>query len=209
MTEDKQNKQLLDDLDFAATLAKDGASTPLLGGRIGLMWGILLFFTFIMQWAILSRTLPLPPASLAFLWIGFATIGGLGSMILGRNISKIDGANTVANRVEQRIWMLFGLMMFSLFVGIVFNIAFFGGTVALFGFMVAVGFAGQGLAYGIIAHISQMKWLQINAYISFIPSTICFIFYNDILVYLIGGFTSLITIVLPSLICMKIERQNG
>jgi hypothetical protein len=200
---------LLNDLDFATALAKEGALTPLLGGRIGLMWGILLFFTFIMQWAILSRTLPLPAISLAFLWIGFATIGGLGSMILGRSIAQRDGANSVANRVEQRIWMLFGLMMFSLFVGIAFNIAFFGGTIALFGLMVAVGFAGQGLAYGVVAHISQMKWLQINAYISFIPSTICFIFYNDILVYLIGGFTSLITIILPSLICMKIERQNG
>ncbi|UTW56238.1 hypothetical protein [Kordiimonas sp. SCSIO 12610] len=202
-------EQLLNDLDFAASLAKDGANTPLLGGRIGLMWGILLSITFIAQWAILSGTLPIDPKNLLFLWIGFALVGSGGSLILNRQIADVDGARSTINRVEKYVWMMFAMMINTIFVGLILNIAFFDGTPIVFGFMVAAGFAGQGLAYGLVAIIADIKWLKLVSLMSFIMAATCFALYNTILVYLIGGIASLITIVVPSLYCMKAEQTNG
>jgi hypothetical protein len=202
-------RQLLDDLDFAAALAKDGASTPLLGGPMGLMWGIMLFAVFFLQWAILTQTLPVDQSNIAFLWVGFSTIGGIGSIIHNKNLKNRDGINSMPNKVEKYVWLMFSIMLISLFTGILANILFLDGSFILFGVMVAAGFAGQGLAYGLIAVISKLKWLRIISIISFVMAAICLALYNTVTVYLIGSIASLITVALPSLICMKIERKNG
>jgi len=88
-------------------LAKDGASTPLLGGRIGLMWGFLLALVFFGQWAILTKTLNIPPNNIGFLWLAFAIIGSIGSAVMGHKIDQKPGANSVANRIETYVWIMF------------------------------------------------------------------------------------------------------
>jgi len=45
-------EDLLNDLEYVKTLAEEGATTPLLGGRFGLMWGVLMTITFFLHWAI-------------------------------------------------------------------------------------------------------------------------------------------------------------
>ena len=72
------NDQILDDLNYASALAREGASAPLVGGRIGLMWGCLLSITLTLQWAILSQALNLPLQTLFYVWFAFAAIGGTG-----------------------------------------------------------------------------------------------------------------------------------
>lgn len=196
-------EQILADLDYASAIAKDGANTPLLGGPIGLMWGVLISLTFIVHWGISSGAFGLPEPYLAGLWIGFALIGGLGSFLLGRKIDEKPGANSAANRVEGYVWIMFAAMMATLAFGIILNIILQGGTPALFDFMVIIGFAGQGLAYGVVAKMSGLKWVHLASLAGFVTSALCFSAYGTSHFYLLAAFAAAMTIIIPSLYSMK------
>jgi len=115
---------LMADLQEASRIAKAGEDAPLVGGPIGLMWGVLLTAVFAIHYLIISRILALPPQSLAYLWIAFAVIGGTGSAILGRKVDEKPGACSTNNRVEQHIWIMFAAAMASLAVGVILNLSF-------------------------------------------------------------------------------------
>lgn len=201
--------QILDDLTYASKLAREGAETPLLGGRIGLMWGVLLSAIFTVQWAILSGVLAMPASNLGYFWAAFAIIGGIGSAVMGRKIEEKDGARSTANRVEKFVWIMFSAMMGSLFVGVILNILLSGGGVGLFSLMVVFGFAGQGFAYGVVSLVSDIKWLRLVSVASFATAAVSFALYDNVLIYLVGGVASIFTIVVPSLLTMKAEPQDG
>lgn len=99
MTEDT----IIDDINYIKSIAEGGVQTPLIGGRIGLMWGVLIAVVFTMQWAILSQKLNIAAQNLLYVWIAFIVIGGLGSVVLGRNMSSMAGANSVANRADNYV----------------------------------------------------------------------------------------------------------
>lgn len=198
---DKQT--LLADLDYASAIAKDAANTPLLGGPIGLMWGILLTLTFAGQWLILNGIAGLPEQYIGFLWLAFAVIGGIGSAVLGRKISAKPGAMSVANRVESYVWMMFAAMMGSLFIGVLLNQLLAGGNAKLFDYIVIAGFAGQGLAYGLTAKMTGLKWLHMAAFAGFTASAVCFVALGQTQLYLIAAVATIITVILPSLRTMK------
>lgn len=71
-------EDILNDLTYIKDVAEGGVTAPLVGGRIGLMWGILIAIVFTLQWGILSQTINIVPQKLFFVWLGFAVIGGLG-----------------------------------------------------------------------------------------------------------------------------------
>ena len=72
---------LMADLAEASRIAKAGEDMPLVGNSIGLMWGVLITSIFSYQYLILSETLAFPEITLAFAWIAFGVIGGIGSAI--------------------------------------------------------------------------------------------------------------------------------
>ncbi len=197
------NETILKDLEYASNLAKEGENAPLVGGPIGLLWGILLTLVFFVQWGVLSGTFGIAEQNLIFAWIAFAVIGGVGSTLLGRRINKKPGANSAANRVEQYVWVMFSGMMGTLFLGIILNMIFGEGTYQLFDLVMIVGFAGQGLAYGVVAKMSKINLLHIASFLGFTASAICFAFFGTVEVYLIGAIATLFTIIMPSVLLMK------
>jgi len=202
-------EQILADLDYASALAKDGANTPLLGGRIGLMWGVLLALVFFGQWAILTKTLDIPPSNIGFLWLAFAIIGSIGSAVMGRKIDQKPGANSVANRIESYVWIMFVGYMVTLFVGVVLNILIQKSGPQTFDYIVIAAFAGQGLAYGVVAKLTNLKWVHAASFASFVASALCFSMLGGFNIYLVASIAALITVVIPSLISLKEENQNG
>lgn len=197
------NETLLNDLEYASALAKEGENAPLVGGPIGLMWGILLTLTFFIQWGVLSGTFGVSQDKLIYLWLAFAIIGGAGSTILGRRVAQQPGANSTANRVEQYVWIMFSGMMATLFIGVVLNMLLSGGSYKLFDFILIVGFAGQGLAYGVVAKMSKITILHAASFAGFTASALCFAFYGYVTIYLIGAIATLFTIIAPSALLMN------
>jgi len=196
-------EQILADLDYASTLAKDGASTPLLGGPIGLMWGCLLTLVFFGQWAILSQTLNIAPNNIGFLWLAFAIIGGCSSAIMGKKIESKPGANSVANRIESYVWIMFAGYAVTLFIGVVLNILLQKSGPQTFDYLVITGFAGQGLAYGVVAKLTKLGWIHAASFASFAASALCFSMLGNINIYIVAAIACIFTIIVPSLISIK------
>jgi len=199
------NKQTLDDLTYLRDMASAGENAPLIGGSIGLMWGVLLTAIFTVQWAILSGAANIDPKNLLFFWLAFAIIGGAGSAILGRRMEQKPGARSTANQVDSAIWIMFAGMMGTLFIGVMLSNLLGSSTPALFDFIVIAGFAGQGMAYGTVAKISKIKWMHGAALASFIASAVAFTAYGF---YLVGAIGAIATIVIPSLVSMRHEPSN-
>jgi len=200
--------QILDDLKYAREIAEQGQTTPLLGGPIGLMWGVLLTLIFLGQWAILSETLDWPPKYINYMWLAFAIIGGIGSATLGRKIDQKPGANSVANRVETYVWIMFAGFALTLFIGVMLNILIQGSSTETFDFLVVAAFAGQGLAYGVVAKLTDLKWVHVASFASFTASAICFAMLGNISIYLFASIGAVVTIIVPSLITIKNEPKN-
>lgn len=199
---------ILNDLDYVKTLAEEGRNAPLLGGRIGLMWGLLLAITFTGHWFIASGAAGLHQKWLMFLWIGFGVIGGLGSAVLGRSIAGKAGLTTTGNRAERIIWSSFGLAMLICFAGIFVNVILNKGTVLSFDLMLVLGWAGQGLAYLSVARLSGDTQLKIPAIMAFCTAFAVLIFYGGTTIYLISAVSALITVVLPGLAQMRREPSD-
>jgi hypothetical protein len=202
------NDQILDDLNYASALAREGASAPLVGGRIGLMWGCLLSITLTLQWAILSQALALPVQSLFYVWFAFSAVGGIGSAVMGPRLDKLDGAQSISNRVEKYVWTTFATMMAILFAGVLLNVLFLSGDITHYNLLVIIAFAGQGFAYGVVAMMSKARWLFAASLGSFITASICIPVYDETVLFLIGGVACVFTIVIPSLISIKNEQHD-
>lgn len=201
-----KTETLMADLAEASRIAKSGEDAPLVGGPIGLMWGVLLTGVFAIHYMILERILALPEWSFAILWIGFAVVGGLGSAILGRKVGKSPGAYSTANRVESNIWMMFAAAMASLAVGVLLNIILAGGTHDLWTIILIVGFAGQGLAYGVVAKLTGHGWVHFAAFAGFTMAALTMSFYGQNVIYFIAAIGSVVTIIIPSLLSMKAAK---
>jgi len=173
-------EQILADLDYASALAKDGANTPLLGGSIGLMWGILLTLILGYQYGILAEKINLPPESLAIAWIAYGIIGGVGSTILGRRIDRMPGASSINNRVETYVWIMFVGAIITCAAGSMLNMTFGKGDQTVWITVLVFAFAGQGMAYGIMAKLAKEKILHIASFISFVFSAVVFMLIHDV-----------------------------
>ena len=199
------NQETLDDLNYATALAKSGNEAPLMGGPIGLMWGILISATLFAHWSIITGRLGIELQYLWLLWISFSAVGGMGSAILGRRVGRKAGAHSMANRIEHAVWTMFSLMLGCLWAGIVISLLLGMGSVGLFDLVPIVGFAGQGLAYGVIAKISHHKWLGYASGAAFVSSILCMPAFGQPGLYLLAAIATLFTVVLPSLKTMGFE----
>lgn len=202
------NQETIDDLKYATALAKSNHEGPLVGGPIGLMWGILISATLFAQWCIITDIIGIEPQYLWLLWAGFTAVGCMGSAILGRKVGSKEGANSIANRIENAVWTMFGLMLSCMWVGIVISMLLGIGSVALFDLVPIVGFGGQGLAYGVIAKVSHHKWLGYAAGAAFVTSILCMQAFGQPELYLLAAIATLFTVVVPSLKSMGIEHAE-
>jgi len=128
---------------------------------------------------------------------------------MGRKIDQKPGANSVANRVETYVWIMFSGYMVTLFIGAVLNILIQKSTPQIFDYIVISAFAGQGIAYGVVAKLTGLKWVHAASFASFATSALCFAMFGDLNIYLVASIAALVTIIIPSLISLKKETQNG
>ena len=61
-------------------------------------------------------------------------------------------------------------------------------------------FAGQGIAYGVVAKLTKFKLLHLTSFASFTFSALAFLFVDKVEVYLLGAIGAFLTIVIPNLI---------
>lgn len=202
------NADIIDDLDYVKTLAEEGRNAPLLGGRVGLWWGILLCVALFVHWMIATGRLDVPPQSFAFLWIGFAVVGMIGSTILSRTLSGKPGVTSATNRVAYAIWT--GNTVFLFVYG------FSAGLSAGFGYndfsimntMMPVAFGLYGLTAYVTSKISGERWLMIPGLIAlaFVPLSLFMLTSPNLFLVAIAGIV--MTIIIPDIIHLRREPKS-
>jgi len=189
-----QNEALMADLAEASRIAKTGEDMPLVGGPIGLMWGVLLTTILTFHYMIITQALAISQQNLLFFWLAFVIIGVIGSIILGKKLEKRPGAYSTANRVESYIWTMYGGMMGALSAGVFLNQLLGNGSYELWTLVVIFGFAGK---------LTGQGWLHFASFTSFAMAAMTMSFYNSAIIYLLAALGAFVTIVIPSIMSIR------
>lgn len=200
--------QIFDDLNFARNIAEQGINTPLLGGRIGLMWGCLLAPTLLVHGLTLMGYIPLPQTYIGLLWLAFGVLGGLLTFILGRGIENKPGANSAINRVEQATWTATTLMLFGLAIGTSYSVLMMGKPYWLYDVIMAAAFGTYVINYYVLAKLSGMKRLYAPMMIAFILMVIMVVNLGQPFIYVLAAVGVVFTAVIPAYLSLKNEPKN-
>jgi len=198
----------LNDLDYIKTLAEDGANTPLLGGRIGLMWSCLLIPTLLVQGLILMQIINIPLNYIGFAWMVFGILGGVLTFILGKSLDKKPGAFSSINRTEQATWTATTIVMFGFAVSVAIGVLIMGKPYWLYDIILAFAFGTYVINYYVLANLSGQKQLYIPAIIAFVLMVIMMINIGNPIIYLIAAVGVIFTAVIPSLMSLKNEPKD-
>jgi len=200
--------QILADLDYVSTLAKEGANTPLLGGRIGLMWGCLLVPTLLITGLIHMKFIKVEPNFIGICWLAFGIIGGISTLVLGRSLDDKPGAYSVSNRVEQATWAGTTFLLFGMAIAVTYSVLVLSKPYWLFDMIMAVAFGTYVVNYYVIAKMTGVKSLYIPMLISFLLMIFIIIFIGQPFIYLIASAGVFITAIIPSYLSLKKEPSN-
>lgn len=198
--------QLRDDLAFAANLAREGASAPLIGGRYGLFWGSLLFVTFLAHWFIASGLAGVDMQYVGAVWLGYGVVAVIGSIVLAKT-EKSDKARTAAQKVEGAVWGYFGLALLALFIGIGIRIIMGKSDPTLFDLVLPFAFAGYGMAHLTTARISGASHLRWAGYIAILGAVGAMVLYGDPSLYLLGALIIVLAVIAPSIVSLRLQGQ--
>lgn len=123
------------DLSRLRALAEEGRARPLLGGRQLVAFGGAIILAAAVQWAIETRLLPWPPATLALSWFGLMAAAAV-AVRLWHPAQRITATMSLANQVERQVWLAGGMFLAVVPIAII----------AISSWRVANGMGGQGFA---------------------------------------------------------------
>ncbi|WP_371396267.1 hypothetical protein [Fretibacter rubidus] len=200
---------LIADLNYASAIAKDGAHGPLLGGSIGLMWGVLIIPTLIFHGLTMMGKTPIPLENIGLVWAAYGLIGGILNGILGRRVGRKAGAGSTLNKVSGAMGISMGVIIFSYAIATVYVTATQGLPIFTYATIMVLAFALGCMNFATLAKITGQRYLKIGALISGIFMVICMMNVTTISVYFIAAFGVLCTQVIPGIIEMNNERRHA
>ena len=200
--------QIIDDLNFARKIAEDGADTPLLGGRIGLMWGILLVPTLLFTGFVNMGSIDFPKQNIGFIWMSFGIIGGILTAVLGRSLDKKPGVHSLSNRIDQATWAGTTLLMFTFAIATAYAVVVTGKPYWLYDVILALAFGTYIVNYFVLAQITRQKSLYIPMAIALALTVYMMLNLGKPHIYVVAAIGVLATVVIPSFLALKNEPKN-
>ena len=200
--------QILDDLKYAREIAEQGVNTPLLGGRIGLMWGCLLAPTLLIHGLTLMGLIPLSATYIGLLWLTFGVLGGILTFLLGRGLNNKPGAHSAINRVEQATWTGTTLMLFGLAIGTSYSVLVMEKPYWLYDVILAAAFGTYVINYYVLAQFSGLKRLYFPMMIAFILMFVMIVNLGQPFIYVLAAFGVVFTAIIPAFLSLKNEPKN-
>jgi len=171
------DSEILNDIDYIKSLAEEGRNSPLLSGRIGLWWGILLSITLMTHWASLEHIIPLPIDMIGILWMSFGIIGGIGSAIISKSLINKPGISSVNNRVSIILWTGSSILLFIYSLSALASTLTGKVDIIIMDTIAPVAFGLSALAHFVLSKISNNPWQKLSAIlaIAFVPITMLLI----------------------------------
>ncbi|MEM8940582.1 MAG: hypothetical protein AAGC91_00400 [Pseudomonadota bacterium] len=199
---------LLADLDFAATLARDAANTPLLGGVYFLIWSSLLVPTLLIHGGVLQGWAPLDPSNLGMLWLGYAVIGITLSTAYGTLSAKKSGSNTFLNRLSRASGIVLCTLIFTFAAAI--SVAVGSGQIGIVAFNLILSFAFGLNAFhlAVLGALSGKRYLRWSALIAGIAMVLTVFYNQDSGVYFIAAVGVCLSMALPGILEVRAEHRH-
>lgn len=201
--------QALSNLDYLKTLAESGEQTPLLGGRIGLMWTVLLVPTLIANGLILRGDINVPAENIGFAWFAFGTIGGILTAIMYRGLKNKSGGGTAANKVAATVWPASSLLIFGFAISIAVGYAVGNLPQSAFNFVMPFAFATSGLSNMVLARMTGEGYLRYGFYSAALFMVFTTILANRPEAYFIAALGVILSGIIPSYIEVRKETARG
>jgi len=202
-------EQVLADLEYASSIAKEGANTPLLGGPIALMWGCLLIPTLILHGLTLFELIPMEKTNVGFFWMAYGIVGTILSIILGKQVECKTGAQSTLNKVGSALGISMGIMIFVYAITTVFTVVQNNLPIYMYNLIIVFAFGLMTIDLAVLARLSRLAYLRNAAIMAGAFMVITLLMFTQHHVYFVAAAGVLIAQIIPSLIEIKNERAHG
>ncbi len=204
----KTHNTALDDLSYIKTLAEEGRHAPLIGGRIGLMWGVLLTVTLFIHGMTAYGFTGFSMNYIGIFWLAFAVTGGILTGVLKRTLKDKPGKSTVNNRIDEAVWTASAMVVFTVAISIALSVAKNGHPYWLFDIIMAFAFGTYAVNYYVVAKITKQNTLMIPSAIALALCALMIIMLGSPMVYFIAAIGVVFTVIFPALSNMKREPKD-
>jgi len=204
-----QTESLAQDLDYALDIARQGQSSPLLGGEIGLSWTVLASIALLLHGLALMGKIPLEPQMIGLIWLVYGVVGTLIGFILAKKINRKPGASSYANRVGEASWIAAGIMIFAVAISSVFAVQILDAPYIVYNFIVPFAYGVSALNNGLLARLTGFAYLKYGAISAGVMTVVTFLMVDKVEMYIVAAIGLLFTGVLTSLLELRRETQHG
>jgi len=196
-----------EDIAFMRALAEEGRSTPLLGGAVMLAAGLVFGGASLIHFAISATGAHLTPWIYPILWIGAGVVFTVALQLIKARYRGRAGAQSPGNRAMRAVWRGVGAAIFSLFVA--FAVAAWKlDNPVVFALMTSGILALYGAAWTLAAQMSDHKWMNWFALISFAFAALMPLMLDDSRIFLVYAAALGLTAALPGAILMRQEPSD-
>lgn len=209
MTHSESHSDIGADIGYLKSLAEEGRNAPLLGGRIGLMWAVLLVPTLVMHGITAMGKGPLAIQHIGALWMGFGLFGGILSFILAQGLDKKSGSSSTANKVEAVIWPVTALLIFTYAIALSVGAALGKVPPLLFNSIMPFAFALSAVNLAVLGHLTGKSYFKLSALFAGIAMIACAVVITRPETYFLAAAGVALTGVLPSYLQLRDEHSAG
>lgn len=198
-------EELLQDLNYARTLAEEGRRAPLIGGSYLVMFGVLLAVAYSAQY--LALTGQIPRGVIGFVWMGFGAAALVGSFLLRGRAKGLPGASSISNRADRTVWHAVAWAILFVVAGAIARGIFYD-TYDATNAIMAAGFGLYGVALYSTATLSGHTWLRAFAWLAWALSAAMWVFLGEAWAYVVAAVGALLVLLAPGVVMMRAEPSK-
>ena len=109
---------LADDVDYLRELAESGATGAPSGGKYFLVWAVVVTVGLILTYAAVTKSLPLAPDQLNYVWAAVLAAGWVASFLMGSTDGARPESARFANRLTSAMWIAAGIGLTAIWAGL-------------------------------------------------------------------------------------------
>lgn len=205
---DNQIQDLKADIAFMKALAQEGQQTPLLGGAIMVVAGLVFATASVAHWALMTGRLNLGTQwAPLIIWGGALAIFFVGLNLLRRRMGSKPGASSPGNRAAGMAWASVGWTIFALStaIGVIGYKTHSAVITAIFPSLILALYGG---GWSVAAAMARKTWLWVTAIGSYVAAVVVAWFCDSPVLFLLYAAALLLLAVLPGFTLMRQEPSD-
>lgn len=196
------------DIAFARDMAEAGATSPSLGGRYYVLWGMLTAIAALVHWATLSGYMPFSIAQIGWVWLSITLTGWVGTFLLARGMANKPGQSSPGNKAGNGFWIAAGIGFFAIWAGIIAAVVFRNQPPLLFDIILPMAFVLYAVAGSVSASLTRPRTGRFEAGLSLAFAAMTMAFVGSPTLYLVSAVGILLVLVVPGILRLRREPSS-